>query len=91
MRGCGTTRETRATGVEAPPEKEAFGVAQVDPTQAPHLGEGLDHLTSSLHGATSLTSLLGASGSLHFLHACRHVLEERFHFYFDRKRRKVVF
>lgn len=72
------TRGTRGTGVEARLEKEASGVAQVDPTQAPHLGEGPGRLSSSLHGGTSLTSLLGASGSLPSPHACRHVLEGRF-------------
>lgn len=78
MRACGMTRETRGTGAEALLEKEVSGVAQVDLSQAPHLGEGLAHSTSSLHGETSLSSRLGASGSLHFLHACRHVLENGF-------------
>lgn len=73
MRACGMTRETRATGAEDLPEKEASGVAPADPTQAPHLGEGPGRLTSSLRGAASLSSLLGASGSRRFLHACRHV------------------
>lgn len=76
MRACGMTRETRGTGVEVLLEKEATGVVQVDQILGPHPGVGLHHLTSSPPGGTSLISLLGASGSPHFLHACRHVLDK---------------
>lgn len=74
------TRETRGTGAEVLPGREASGVVQAGPTQAPHPGEGPGRLTSSLLGGTSLSSLPGASGSQHFLHACRQVLEEWFGF-----------
>lgn len=55
-------------------------MAQAGPSQAPHPGEGLGRLTSSLLGETSLSSLPGASGSQRFLHACRQVSEECFGF-----------
>lgn len=62
------TSGTQETGAEAHLEKEAPGVVQVGLTQALHLGT---HMTSSHHGGTSQTSLLGVRGNPHFLHACR--------------------
>lgn len=62
------TSGTQETGVEVHPEKEAPGAVQVGQTKALHPGT---HMTSSHHGVTSQTSLRGARGSPHFLHACR--------------------
>lgn len=82
MRESGTTKGTKETGVEVHLEKEAPGVVQEDLTKAPHLGEDLVHMTSSHHGGTSLTSPHGVKGNPHFLHGCRHVVDEYCGFYF---------